>query len=201
MVRVLLDVDGVIADFTGAYLTAVEKALGRTYTPADVRDWDIGDALGLSTEDRDLVHEVLDQPGVGQGLKPLPGAVAGVKEVMKLAEVYFVTSPLASSPTWIYDRAIWIEKHFGKEYRDNIISAKKKAPIFGNLFVDDKPQNVDEWSKAWPMCNALLWDIPANRSAKGTYLRVGDWQTVKRMVQLVSGMAATKLPNGLKAAV
>lgn len=48
--RVLLDVDGVLADFVGGYLKLLKHYTGIDATPEQIDQFDIGAALGLTAE-------------------------------------------------------------------------------------------------------------------------------------------------------
>ena len=199
MIRVLFDCDGLFLNFTELYLSVVKEKLGLSYTEQDVKEWDVGDAIGLTRKQKDIVHEELNKPGKGLEIKPYPGAVEAMTGLLHMCDGYFVTSPLHTNPTWVHDRMKVIGELFGEEYADKVITTKKKAPVFGHMLIDDKPQNIDEWSKAWPMGMAILWNLPCNENVKGRYLRAGDWATIKQMISLASSTAANKLAPHLVA--
>jgi 5'(3')-deoxyribonucleotidase len=114
--RVLLDVDGVIADFVQLMVNAVRNLKLRdipiTWRPTK---WEIARELELTKEQEESVYDVLRLPGSAGILYPLPGAVEGVKRIATLFDVVFVTSPLGGSQTWCFDRAKWLVKYFGED--------------------------------------------------------------------------------------
>lgn len=163
---VLLDVDGVLADFEGMLIAAAESVVPRSLNTKLLGrpQWDLVKELGLTKEEETkLYDEVIDKPRAALNLEPKVGAVYGVRKLDTIANVYFCTSPVESSPTWDYDRRLWLTKYFGKDYMGvpfgrKAIFAKFKYLVRGDVFVDDKPSNVKDWAKAWPMSWAVLWD-------------------------------------------
>ena len=95
--RVLLDVDGVLADFLTPALAFVEKLTGKTYQEADMTTWDIFEVVGKEWEQP--FFEACNRPGFAASLAVYPGAQEGVARLREVAEVYIVTSPLNHNRT------------------------------------------------------------------------------------------------------
>ncbi len=170
--RVLCDVDGIIANFTRAYLDIVRDRLGLEFEEADVKQWDIGDAIGLNKRQRDIVHGDLFSPGLASRLSLYPRARSGITELARATDLWFVTSPLETNPTWCFDRAAWFAARFenvssgGKPLHKKIIHTPNKSFIDGDIFIDDKLENVEGWIANYPTRLAFLWDMPHNQEAK-----------------------------------
>jgi 5'(3')-deoxyribonucleotidase len=180
--RVLLDVDGVIANFGKLYLSIVWRRLGLAFSESQITKWDVGDAIGLTDAQREEVHKDLYAPGAALQIEPYPGAIQGVKNLAKLADVFFVTSPLLENPSWVPDRKQWLLKYFGEELAQNQISTEKKYPIYGDVFVDDKPRHIEEWKAEWPYGTAILWSMPYNQEA--VCLKATTWTEVQKFLQM-----------------
>lgn len=186
----LLDVDGLIADFVTLYVNIASTALGRPFANFACTEWDVGDALKLSKQEKDQVHALLNAPGIAMLANPYPGSVEAVKELANISDIHFVTSSIGS-PTWAYDRQEWLEKHFGEELGEKVISTKHKERVSGDIFVDDKPENVRRWSIENPQNQALLWDQLYNREA--VHLRrVFNWPELVGIVRLCQPIVAAK---------
>lgn len=189
-VRLLLDVDGVLADYTQTYLAAVVAA-GVRFIPSQwvPSQWDLSKELKLTAAENARVDALMNMPGVAQRIAPLPGAIDAVKRMAKKAEVYFVTAPIPTSPTWVYDRAQWLLKHFGEELGSRIVSTVHKGVVSGTFLVDDKIENCREWEEENPMGIVLRW-CPAGMAPASGMINVNDWSVVARFVDL----ANAKLP-------
>lgn len=184
--RVGVDVYGVLANYTECYLNAIRSATTRevpkNWAPAQ---WDLDEALGLTKSERKAVYALMEMPGVALRINPYPGAVEGIKNLGKVADVFLVTSPVKTSPTWCFDRTEWIKQHFGDEFADSVTYTGHKYTFAADIFVDDKPTNCEEWQEAWPDGKALLWT--ANYSALFLHDRlthVQDWEQVARWVAM-----------------
>lgn len=158
MKRLLMDVDGVVADFKGAVLDAIEKVTGRRYERSQVTEWSIEKSLGL---DRDVWKVVVDEhicaPGFARELKAYEGAVEAVRQLAESFDLYFVTADFRSSPTWVYDRNRWLGRKFGSEQGQKVVHTSCKHLVAGDFLVDDKTSTIVEWQEAHPSSTAILW--------------------------------------------
>lgn len=187
--RFLCDCDDVVANYVQGFVSAV-VALGIRDIKYDhpFDEWDLSKSLKLTEVEDDAVYSLINLPGFAQRLNPLEGAVHGVKEIMKICDVIWVTSPLRSSPTWAYDRAQWLDKYFGAGQK--IVSTHEKYAVDGDFFLDDKPKHTKLWQEAHPMKLTMLWSTGRN-TARGVgappgVALVGNWKTVLDMVVLTA---------------
>jgi 5'(3')-deoxyribonucleotidase len=181
---VLLDVDGVSANYTDIFVRAVLslgiRDIPPTWFPGE---WDISKALKLTEKEDEAVYEIMNRPGIAQQIVPYPDAIESIQRLSRSADVYFVTSPLRTSPTWASDREAWLKKHFGDELGSKIVSTHYKYKVSGDIFVDDKPKHCLEWAKAWPLGIALHWAQFVNSEEKGL-LKVYNWKMVQHLVDM-----------------
>lgn len=184
---VLMDVDGVIADFSQAYVNCARKVIDRELGDVDFllrTDWDIGDALKLTVKEKDKVHSLFDWPGFGLTLKPLSGSIEGVRRIAEISDLYFVTAPYETNPTWCYDRRKWLCDKFGDELGKKVIYTKYKYLVAGDLLVDDRTENVADWFKAMKRLNisakGIVWAYGFNQ--KAPYPRTNDWDLLYKWV-------------------
>jgi 5'(3')-deoxyribonucleotidase len=182
---VLVDVDGVLADFQNAVLQLVNYEVGGAHEPADVTEWSIKNALGLTDAQWSWVCDRIELPGFAFHLEPYPGAVEAVLKLAKCSEVYFVTSPWASSVTWTHDRTQWLRKYFGKTLGPRVIHTAHKSLVAGDVLIEDKMSNAAEWGRAGEAVSwqgdrfAVLWDRPYNRDGDRRGLHVVEsWDEV-----------------------
>ena len=193
---VLLDVDGVICNFTKLYLRCAKRV---GVLPPDFDEewhpdsWNIGDALNLTVDGRTAVWKLLAKSGAASdGIEAYEGAVAGVKEIMLLGvDVYFPTASFEASPTWEYDRRAWFREHFSKEVADRLIFTQHKHVVHGDVLVDDKLENILSWQqtqKRGRKLGGILWPHTYNINPPVDVFRAEhrDWSwlhsVVKRLV-------------------
>ncbi|MGB1016084.1 MAG: 5' nucleotidase, NT5C type [Nannocystaceae bacterium] len=175
---VLLDVDGVVADFTAQILRLTHSLFDRRFTPEDVTEWDYKSALGLSDKEWRLVSTIIGSKDFAFELPVYPGAISGVQDLAKVADIYFVTSDWRTSPTWVYDRNRWLELRFGRELGKQVIHTSHKHLVRGDVFVDDKPSNVAAWASAWPSGIPVLWKRPYNDGVSNS------WEALRQTVEM-----------------
>ena len=188
---VLLDTDGVKADFLKHALQVVNRITGKHFTPDSFPSWDIFDTIGKEHEA--ACYEEFNKEGFCAGFDVYPGAIEGVQLVQEIADVYVVTSPTHSSPFWMWERTQWLKKHFGISHK-NVIHCSAKRLVRGDVLVDDKPDHIADWIEVNPEGMGLLWDQPYNRTlppgvnvrlSKRTHAwgRVRSWQDVVQVAK------------------
>jgi 5'(3')-deoxyribonucleotidase len=175
----LLDCDGVICDFLGGLLAAVNEDRNTDFLPCDCDRWDIGAAYGL---DWKYLSSLAEESGFCADLQPLPGAIEAIAALDLRADVYCVTSPF-SGPHWHFERTAWLKRNFSFD-KSHVIHAYTKRLIRGDFLIDDKPETICEWAEAWPSSTALLWDAPYNRGGvlPSNARRVHGWPEVLQEV-------------------
>lgn len=184
--RVLVDVDGVAANFQLRFVEIATELLGRYFDPEHAMSaWDVEKALGLTEEETQAVYEVVNSPGFVMSIPEMYGAVEGITTLSKIADVYFVTRPAAKSPTWAFERTNWLIDKFGKKLGQKVVSTGEKHVVYGDIFIDDKEKHVKDWSKGMAeigntTARALLWAWPFNEGSE--FARVSSWKDVHDMV-------------------
>jgi 5'-nucleotidase len=169
--RVLLDCDGVLADFCGGVFDLVFDASGVRLTTENLEGYDDIFEKTARFHPTKALKEKVSKPGFCTKLRPLAGARDGVDSLRRAGhDIVIVTSPWHSE-TWCRERVLWLKRHFEIPERD-VIFAKRKDLVRGDLFVDDDPKHVDGYPG-----QALLWDQPYNRGYTGRY-RARSWDHV-----------------------
>ncbi len=181
--KIALDVDGVLANFTAGALAIVEEVTGKRFKPADVTVFDFTKALGLSPAEASAVKNAIgSRQGFAMSLLPYPEARQGVRRLRELGEVFCVTSPWESNPWWRAERESWLALHFGI---DVVHHAADKTGYEADVFVDDKSSHVRDWLSAWPGRTAVFWRTPHNTSEAvpcGAHT-TGSWDALYEIVR------------------
>jgi 5'(3')-deoxyribonucleotidase len=164
--RVLLDVDGPLADFAGGLVGALRRR-GFRGSPADIRHWCL--RTSLSDEAHAEVDTILSTPGFVRSLSWMPGARWFVRELRRLGcDVACVTSPWPSR-SWIPERLEWLSPLFSLDDVLFVRSARKPM-IRGDVLVEDHPGTAAAWLEAHPEGTAILVDRPWNQPTSKEYV-------------------------------
>jgi 5'(3')-deoxyribonucleotidase len=149
---VLVDVDGVLADFIGKVLTKInirktrrEGVLDVTCTSYDEIKTDI--RKQLKSEWDEEMESLVRSPGFCKTLPVFLGSQKFIEDLRSTdRRIVFCTSPYKDSPTWAHDRGVWLKENFGAT-RDDIIFAHDKRFVNGIVLIDDLPKNIEDWSE------------------------------------------------------
>ncbi len=163
--RVLLDVDGVLADFWSAAEKVVLWATGKPL-PDDVYEG-LDMFRSYDTETQSRIYNQFKQAGWCLALQPYPGAADFISRLTAIADVYFVTSPM-DGPNWAHERHLWLKEHFNVPSKQ-VVSTNAKYLCVGDVFVDDKFEHIVNWQKAHKSGIAVLWNQPYNTKDSWDY--------------------------------
>ena len=174
---ILLDVDGVLADFRGRAAMDAEKLGFKLSSGYDLH-------YGLPEGARASLRAMVGEPGWCRSIEPYPGAVNAVEQLRDCCNIYFVTQPWPSH-TWESDRRAWLVAFF-PILPYNIISCFEKSMICGDVFIDDLPTNVRAWRRRQKGA-AFLWHQPHNELNGSELDRIGvdGWRddVVERIIK------------------
>lgn len=137
---VLVDMDGPLADFDRAFhdlCTARGWPLHSTFeTQCHRFATDCMDDNSHAAEARRIVdscHWFLD-------LEVVDGAVDGLAELDRVAEVWICTKPLEANPYCRDDKAAWVERYLGEHWLRRLILSPDKSMVRGSILLDDAPK-------------------------------------------------------------
>lgn len=172
--RILVDVDDVIADWGGAYDRALDTfgsdAAGIPRY-ADRRVWDL--TAGRTEREREIIRKVMRMPGFYALLGPVPGAKAALKQAVKDGhDVRLVTAPYISNPTCASDKLAWVDRVYGGDWASRVVLTSDKTVVHGDILIDDKPVITGSMVPSWTQ---VVFDRPWNRDALAS-TRIYRWE-------------------------
>lgn len=174
--RVMLDLDGVFADYTRAFLKIADEMFGifAEHGPVvTVTSWNFGD-VGLSKEQVNAVfRETQARENFWEHLEPLirPEDTRALQALVHDAgwEFYAITAryPTAGHSILVQTHR-WLRRALGPEYAISVIPAENKADVCAVLEVDyaieDSPVYSRELHEAG--VHTTIIDRPYNRDLK-----------------------------------
>jgi 5'(3')-deoxyribonucleotidase len=176
-----IDCDGVMGDFVQSDLAFIERQTGLKYTPEDVTDWDVLKTFGLKHLEP-VFNDEINHRNFCLDLPVFPGTKEALKELRSMATVVCLTAPHGAA-MWPHHRRVWLQERLGFD-KHHIIQADSKFMVYGNVFVDDRFDNLVDWKSWWRDEDALLWDRPYNRTSNSQSIsRISSWDEVIAVVE------------------
>lgn len=179
---ILLDADGPLFDLTGASVRAVNDHWDMDHYPEHWTQWD---AHFLDRRHHQWMKDALwRDPEFWLRLPTTAGAVFGVEKLRKAGhDIHVVTSSFESCKGWEHARRAALRTQFDIDAKFVTVTAQKHL-VCGDVFVDDKIENVVAWGARWQrqLGAAYLYDLPHNRVAPGigSSQRV-DWKKIEEL--------------------
>lgn len=186
--RLLLDVDGVLADFVGGVIKIIKTIGGPELKPEDFPYWDIFSTLKERHDTSHLVDEVvinIKRMGFCYDLPVYPGAKEGVQKILDAGiDLFIVTSPWPGHLHWMPERSTWLKTHFNIPEK-KVIHANAKYIIKGDLLIDDKTDHIEDWLNHNPDGAAFLWNTPHNqRDEVPRKQRLSSWDELHDILRI-----------------
>ena len=161
--EVLLDIDGVAANFIAGCIPAAEAIIGRPVLHDDIDQFMIEKALGMDEEQTAALYECVMSEGWCRALPVYEGAKEAVAFMQQHADVIPVTAHFFSSKHWVYERDAWLIEHLGIAQTD-IVHTHRKFQIDGDVLIDDKISHIRSWIGRRPTKRAVLFQRRYNQS-------------------------------------
>ena len=171
--RVLIDCDGVLAQWTNMFIDVCRNQFGIELPKHDGKCWDVFKYPGIVERKDEIWTYILSNPNLIYCLEKYNYTDELLTKLRERGEVICVTSIVVNTkgygtlsevtlPGFYADERIrWLIDKAGFS-REDIILAYKKHTIEGNIFIDDKPDNVVNWADRWYDKNHIpvLWQPP-----------------------------------------
>jgi 5'-nucleotidase len=175
--RILVDMDGVIADFDQEFLQRWRKRHpDKFYIPVENR-------AGFFVKDeypqelQPLVAEILLEATFFQEMVPVPGAKEALEAMQaKGWEVFICSSPLATYGNCVLEKYKWVETFIGPSWVKKLILTKDKTIIKADYLIDDKPEITG--MEKHPSWEHILYDRPYNRGTNKKRVTWENWKNV-----------------------
>lgn len=167
MARIILDMDGVMADTYFKFVDRYAERFGRRPGREELlgkKAYQLPGAADL----RDAMHE----PGFFRDVPVMENAVEVVRELYAAHEVFVVSTASEFKHAYL-DKWEWLHEHFPFISFQRIVFCGDKSIVHGDYMIDDKTSNLAGFNGT-----GLLFDAYDNHFAKG-YHRVHDWAEVR----------------------
>ena len=156
--RILIDCDGVLSDFNKMILKMVKDQFNIDLRLVNGNEWDCLEYPEVKHVKGQIWDHLLGTKGLIRNLEKFDYADKLIAGLRQRGEVIACTS-LVKGEYYACERIEWLIEEMGFDRKD-IILAYKKHICKGDVFIDDKPQNVTDWANAYPEGFPVLWQSP-----------------------------------------
>lgn len=182
---VLMDMDGPLAAFDDRiYELAPQEGFGWEFicpTPCAEHRF-LTDCV--SAEHAKDMRQFINGSRWFLDLPVVEGAVDGMNELARHADVWICTKPLEANVYCRDDKASWVRRHLGEQWEQRLILAPDKSLVFGAALVDDAIKS--DWipQAFWsPIVFRMPWNGDGSKWAD---LPHWDWsEGVDQLMELV----------------
>ena len=157
MKTILLDIDGVIANFDAALLDVLKYIHNIDIDLMKLKSWDIFDIPEVRVLENDIFR-CIEMSRAIYNMDLYDGAIEFVDTLRIMGRVIACTASIYPT-TFPSERAAWLIGKVGFNVND-IIFAKDKSMVKGDVFIDDNLSNIINWGAENPSSLALHFQTP-----------------------------------------
>jgi 5'-nucleotidase len=174
---ILIDMDDVLADFDGGFLTKWrERYPDKYFVPLDERkEFYMRDEY--PEELLPAMTELFTEKGFVASLPEIEGGADAAKTIKEMGhDVFICTSPMRQYANCVAEKYQWVEKHLGFDWTTKIILSRDKTLIKGDILIDDKPEVTGVCKPSW---EHVIYDKSYNRNiVNGKRITWKNWEEV-----------------------
>ncbi|NMC41955.1 MAG: 5'(3')-deoxyribonucleotidase [Bacteroidales bacterium] len=169
MKRILVDIDGVLADVYSRLYELHKAVTGESLNTEDV-------AGKLEEEAFPLQRQWVMSAGFFRNLPVMPGSIESVR---KLNEKYHVViiSLATEFPTSLTDKQYWLHEHFPFITWRQIVFCGDKSLVKADILIDDHPKNLDTFEG-----ETIMFTQPHNLYLTTRHRRADSWSEIERLL-------------------
>lgn len=175
--RILIDLDGVIADIDKSFIEAWKHKYPNAPAPdpGTRKEFYIGEEFGEDSGKK--AYEIFREKGFFRHTPMMPGCKTALSEMLKMGnEVYIVTSAGNNMPYAASEKYQWVDEHLGVDWVDRLVITRSKYVVSGDVLIDDKPEVYNHEKANW---EHVLYDASYNKqTGNKRRLNWANWKEV-----------------------
>jgi 5'-nucleotidase len=170
MKRILVDMDGVLADVYSRFFEIHEMETGQRLTIHDV-------AGLLEAEAFQNQRKWVSTPGFFRNLPVMPGSREALKNLNDFYKI-IVVSLATEFPYCLTDKQLWLQDNFPFITWRQIVFCGDKNLIDSEIMIDDHLKNLDNFKG-----ETIMFTQPPNMLVKNTHhKRVHSWAEIEKLL-------------------
>jgi 5'(3')-deoxyribonucleotidase len=181
-VEILVDVDGVLADYVGNLCTRFLP----DRNPREFLSYDLDDHL--TTAEREVWAAERVKEGFCAGIAWYVGAQAFLHDLRDLHKVVILTARDSRAHHWVRERDEWLARA-GVRWGDILYCPRdQKHRVQADVLIEDNVDTCNDWARRNRDGHAILVDRPSNQGPVGE--RVVRASSYREVLVWVDGLAA-----------
>jgi len=170
MQRILVDMDGVLADVYSRFYFLHEQETGQKLSAMDVAG-----KLEAEAFPRELVW--VTTRGFFWSVPVMEGSIEGLRKLNTAYEV-IVISLATEFPQSLTDKQLWVHDHFPFIGWQQLVFCGNKNLIKADIMIDDHPKNLDQFTG-----ETIMFTQPHNMLLTNTrHTRVSSWAEIEKLL-------------------
>lgn len=183
--RILLDMDQILAKWTERVVEWWNEDNGTALTPDDIHGWNVGEWLGPGGVY--FVRSCCRYPEFYRDLEPVEGAIQGVRKLIDDGhDVQIATAVPRAAPMAYVGKVEWIRRQMPFFDLVNLVAIHRKDTLAGDILFDDGAHNIEDFAKTGRMTVMLEKAWNAGVRVEPTK-RVKHWNEFVKFVDEVKG--------------
>lgn len=173
--RILIDMDDVIADAVERFLQWYERDFGIHYTKADLQGTKLH--MIVPEEHRSIVKEYAFRKGFFKDLPVIENSIEVIKELNNRFDVY-IASAAMEFPNSLLEKYDWLDEHFPFIHWKRRIFCGDKSVLKGDVLIDDHDFNLSVFEGRRIMFTA------SHNVNETKYERLDNWLDAEKLFDL-----------------
>ena len=170
MKRILVDMDGVLADVYSRFFDLHEQETGYKLNISDVSGMLEAEAF------KNQIRWVMT-PGFFRTVPVMKGSVDGLKKLNSVYEVV-VISMATEFPQSLTDKQLWMHDNYPFISWKQLVFCGDKSLIRADIMIDDHPKNLDNFTG-----KTIMFTQPHNIFINNSkHTRVSSWIEIERLL-------------------
>jgi 5'(3')-deoxyribonucleotidase len=181
--RIGIDMDGVLADFTAGWIARYNAEFGTALQASDVQRWEgLHGLTHFADMDAFWTWARADGVTIFRDLPPIPGAIETIRDLARRHRIVIVSSKF----DWaIPDSLAWLARHGVTAREVHFVWRKSTVPC--DVYLEDAPHQLEELVASRPASTVCRMVQPWNDDVPGT-VAVRSWDQFAAVIEgLASG--------------
>lgn len=155
--RILLDLDDTITDFLPDIVKEYNDFFGEEHSLDEITEWVIPNTF------KHGLLEMTDRTDFLTRVSPKAGAIKYINKWLDEGYDIYIVSDCRTVKDY-EDKVVWLKTFLPKFDINKFISCRDKFIIQGDIFIDDRIENVDNWEKKNEFGHGLIFEAKHNEN-------------------------------------